>query len=578
MKWSIGKKIFAGYAVSIFLIFTISGAAFLTVHSLVQAISERTAARERTAGYHQLFSLLQDAETGERGYIITGNESYLEPYNNAINRLPLAIRKMEERVQNDPSRRVFTETLRPLIDKKLAHIASTVEARRTQGSEAAVAKVADNNGKTLMDQIREQMANIYADEDQQLQQSSTRVKASYSNLYLIIGIGTPAAILLMLLASLAVSKNIAVPLARLSASAEQISGGNLSTNVTPLPRSDEVGGLSRSFAAMLTYLREMASVSSRLAAGDLTAKLQARSDQDEFGKSQIQMIASLSGLIRQVQHSGVQVNSSAVEIAATTKQQQTTSNEVASTTTEISATSREISASSTELLKVTDEVASVADETAHLASQGKSGLVRMEKIMEQIMEASSSVTAKLGIMNEKAGSIHSVITTITKVADQTNLLSLNAAIEAEKAGEYGRGFSVVAAEIRRLADQTASSTLDIERIVKDMVAAVSSGVMGMDKFTEEVRRGAQEVSQVSGQLDQVIAQVQSLVPSIESVNQGMRAQNQGSQQISDALVQLGEAARQTADSIRDSSRAIEQLNEATQGLQTAVSRFKLPES
>lgn len=578
MKWSIGKKIFIGYAVSIFLILAISGSAFITVQDLVQAIGERTAARERAAGYNQLFSLLQDAETGERGFVITGNENYLEPYHHATRQIPATTKKIDDMVQDDAERRDYAAALHPLIDKKLSHLASTIETRRTQGSEAAIAKVSSNEGKLLMDQIRAQMANIYADEDQQLRDSSAHVIANYTNLYRIIAIGTPFAVLLMLIASVLISRNIAAPLARLTSAAEQISGGNLSVHVTPLPRSDEVGVLSRSFVAMLGYLREMASVSSRIAAGDLTAKLQMRSDQDEFGKSQVEMMASLSGLIRQVQRSGVQVNSSAVEIAATTKQQQATSNEVASTTTEISATSREISASSTELLKVADEVASVADETSNLASQGKSGLARMEAIMQQIMAASSSVTTKLGIMNEKAGSITSVVTTITKVADQTNLLSLNAAIEAEKAGEYGRGFAVVAAEIRRLADQTASSTLDIERIVKEMVAAVSSGVMGMDKFTEEVRRGAQEVAQVSSQLDQVIAQVQSLAPNIEAVNHGMRAQNQGSQQISDALVQLGEAARQTADSIRDSSRAIEQLNDATQNLQTSISRFKVPEN
>ncbi len=112
------------------------------------------------------------------------------------------------------------------------------------------------------------------------------------------------------------------------------------------------------------------------------------------------------------------------------------------------------------------------------------------------------VNAKLAILNEKAGNINQVVVTIVKAADQTNLLSLNAAIEAEKAGEYGRGFAVVATEVRRLADQTAVATYDIEQMVREIQSAVSAGVMGMDKFSEEVRRGMAEVRQVGEQLSQ----------------------------------------------------------------------------
>jgi methyl-accepting chemotaxis protein WspA len=168
-----------------------------------------------------------------------------------------------------------------------------------------------------------------------------------------------------------------------------------------------------------------------------------------------------------------------------------------------------------------------------------------------------------------------VVITITKVADQTNLLSLNAAIEAEKAGEYGRGFAVVATEIRRLADQTAVATYDIEQMVKEIQSAVAAGVMGMDKFSEEVRRGMQEVQQVGGQLTQVIQQVQALAPRVESVSEGMQAQATGAEQITQALAQLSEAAQQTVDSLRQSGLAIDELNEVAIGLRSGVSRFTL---
>ena len=315
----------------------------------------------------------------------------------------------------------------------------------------------------------------------------------------------------------------------------------------------------------------------RMRQGDFTERL-AMERKDEFGvlsEGLNRLADDLSELVGQVQRSGIQVNTTATEIAATAKEQQTTAHEIAATTAQIGATSKEISATSQELVKTMNEVNHVAEETAHLAGSGQTSIGRMEATMRQIMDASGSITAKLAVLNEKTTNINSVVTTITKVADQTNLLSLNAAIEAEKAGEYGLGFAVVAMEIRRLADQTAVATYDIEKMVKEMQSAVVAGVMGMDKFSEEVRRGVEEIRQVSTHLAQIIHQVQTLTPRFQTVNEGMHAQSTGAQQISETLTQLTEAAQQTAESLRQSNMAIEQLNGAARGLQASVARFKL---
>ena len=285
------------------------------------------------------------------------------------------------------------------------------------------------------------------------------------------------------------------------------------------------------------------------------------------------MTDSLQEMIRRIQKSGLQVNTSATEIAATAQEQLSTASEVAATTSEIGATSKQISATSKELAETIKDISEVAEKTAVLAGSGQAGLIRMKSTMQQVMEASTSISARLATLNEKAGNIGIVVTTITKVADQTNLLSLNAAIEAEKAGDYGRGFAVVATEIRRLADQTGMATGDIEQMVKEMQSAVAAGVMGMDKFSEEVRRGVESVEQVSGELSQIIHHVQALTPNFETVSEGMQSQSLGAQQISDSLAQLSEAAQQTVESLRQSNSAIGQLNEASRGLQDGVARF-----
>ena len=324
----------------------------------------------------------------------------------------------------------------------------------------------------------------------------------------------------------------------------------------------------------LSRLLEMAR---RLGSGDLSHRLDLQR-QDEFGdlaRGFNRMSDELVALVGQVQTSGIQVNTSATEIASTAREQQATASEIAATTAEIGATSKEISATARELSKTIGEVAVFAEQSAALAGEGQTGLTHMEETMRNVMDAAKSINAKLAVLSEKAANINEVVITITKVADQTNLLSLNAAIEAEKAGEYGRGFSVVAVEIRRLADQTAVATFDIEQMVKEIQSAVSAGVMGMDKFSEEVRRGVQEIQQVSSQLTQIIQQVQALAPRVEAVNEGMQAQSAGAEQITQSLAQLSEAAQQTVDSLRQSGAAIDGLNHVSNLLRAGVAKFKL---
>jgi len=329
--------------------------------------------------------------------------------------------------------------------------------------------------------------------------------------------------------------------------------------------------------AVTVPMHRLVDVVDRMRTGDLTQRLDLNR-QDEFATLEAgfnRMTDELTGLVGQAQKSAVQVTTSVSEIAATAKEQQATASETAATTTEIGATSREIFATSRDLARTMNEVSSVAEQSAALAGTGHVGLTRMEETMRLVMEAAGSVNGKLAILNEKASNINQVVATITKVADQTNLLSLNAAIEAEKAGEYGRGFSVVATEIRRLADQTAVATLDIEQMVKEIQSAVAAGVMGMDKFSEEVRRGMLDVQHVGGQLSQIIQQVQALAPRFVMVSEGMQTQATGADQITQGLAQLSEAAQQTAESLRQSSQAIEDLTHVANGLRTGVSRFKV---
>jgi methyl-accepting chemotaxis protein WspA len=317
--------------------------------------------------------------------------------------------------------------------------------------------------------------------------------------------------------------------------------------------------------------------SNAIAGGDFTVRMQVR-DHDELGKlltGLSRMAEELNTLVGRVQHTGMQVSSSVAELSATAKEQEVTIIHQLHSTSEVVKSVEEIAGIATELVLTMRQVAVMSQETADFASSGQIDLSRMEDAMNRMGTASQAISGRLEAINEKAENITAIVTTINKVADQTNLLSLNAAIEAEKAGEFGRGFTVVAREIRRLADQTAIATLDIAQMVKEMQSAVAAGVMEMDKFIAEVRHSASDVEAISVQLTKIIERVRSLSPHFTDVNTAMMHQSEQAHGVNQAIMQLSEEMQQTTASFKESFDALEHLNDAAFDLQQGVSQFKV---
>lgn len=324
------------------------------------------------------------------------------------------------------------------------------------------------------------------------------------------------------------------------------------------------------------YFRETYNAVVRFSEGELSARAPVAYDKAfESMRGVLNELGDrIENLIEQLQQSGVQLTTTTTQIAAAAKHQEGTVCQQEATVKQILVTAGEISSTAKEFAKTMNDVSISAEETSSLASYGRDGLNKMEQTMRHMVEASKNVASKLAVLNEKAGAITSVITTITKVADQTNLLSLNASIEAEKAGEHGKSFAVIAREIRRLADQTANATLDIEQMVSEMMSAVSEGVMGVDKFSEEIHTGVNQISTASEQLSKIIEGVQRQTTRYENVNKGMQAQSLGAEQINESIMQLSDAAQETTNSIRQFHTAIDQLTVATKEMQISVAKMK----
>ncbi|WP_291327212.1 methyl-accepting chemotaxis protein [Desulfovibrio sp. UCD-KL4C] len=296
---------------------------------------------------------------------------------------------------------------------------------------------------------------------------------------------------------------------------------------------------------------------------------------DYLVKSFHTMLTTLNSLVSQVQNSGDMVTGSSLKLSSAIGQLEIAVENQATATQELGSTSREISATSQELAHTMNEATEVALSTAELADQGVLDLDVMGQNMEKMRDASGGIFSKLSIINSKAANISSVVTSISKISEQINLLSLNAAIEAEKAGEFGQGFSVVAREIRKLADKTAMSTLDIEKIVAEMLSAVSSGVMEMDKFRQQVETGVSNVEVLGQGITGVVDQVRSLTPQFESVNEGMQNQSEGAEQISKAILQLSETSIQTKDALQEFVNITEQLSLSVESLEEEVAVFRV---
>jgi len=330
--------------------------------------------------------------------------------------------------------------------------------------------------------------------------------------------------------------------------------------------------ISRSVSEVMAYTRNVAE-------GNLcrTLPVERRDEMGMMAHSINQMVIALRSLIQQIQRSSVQVNSSAAELSATTREQEAIVTTQVDSTKQVVNSVHQISEVTANLVETMRQVAETSQQTAHFASSGQTDLHRMDEAMRLMDNASKAISSKLQAIHEKADNITTVVTTITKVADQTNLLSLNAAIEAEKAGEYGRGFTVVAREIRRLADQTALATLDIKDMVKEMQGAVTSGVMEMEKFMAEVRHGTEDVERISAQFAQIIGQIQDLTPQFERVNEAMQHQSEHAGEINNAVRELGEEMEETRAALQETFAAIGQLNEATGILLSAASQFKVSE-
>ena len=318
-------------------------------------------------------------------------------------------------------------------------------------------------------------------------------------------------------------------------------------------------------------------LSRNVAAGDLREEVSILSrDETAILLESLQtMTKDLRMLIGRVQTSSDALTNTSSSLQVTGTDQQNVIKRLGDSTAQTVAAVEEISVTGKELTQTMVAVNEMAGQTGAMAIEGRENLASMDATMRKLADSTESFGSRLAVISERATTINLAVTTIAKVADQTNLLSINAAIEAETAGEYGLGFLVIAREIRRLADQTAVASLEIEEVVKEMQLSVSSGVMEMDAFTKSVETGATEIGAVSRQLAEIISSVKGISERFEQVAEGMQAQSQGAEQIRIAMSHLAESVSESESALESFQNATSDVQQAANDLHGEITHFKL---
>jgi methyl-accepting chemotaxis protein len=398
------------------------------------------------------------------------------------------------------------------------------------------------------------------------------------------------------------AKSITLPLIHLITVAREIGdSGDLDQNID-IHRNDEIGALATTFNNMVAYLKEMAAFSMAVAEGNLTVEVVPRSKRDTLGNAFVRMAHGLQEIVRTTRDSAGQVSAGSNQVAGAADESAKVSVQASSAIEEVTSTMHEMSINVQNVVKNTQvQASSVAETSASIEQMVTSiqrvadtakvlldianrsreevvvGIQTMEKTTDGLNRTNKAIQSSAEIINvlgHRADDIGRIIEVIDDLAEQTNLLALNAAIEAARAGEAGRGFAVVADEVRKLAEHSRSATKDIAALIKAIQAETNEAVVVMEEGTKEVESGATLADQAGRALDAISSVVRQSAELVQEISLASKQQVRGTEGVAHAMQIISNITRQTSQGTRGTVATVSQLVKLSDQLNEALSQFR----
>ncbi|RYZ71614.1 MAG: HAMP domain-containing protein [Proteobacteria bacterium] len=535
MRASIGSKVLGLFAIVALVGLAIFASSFRTTSELAGASSWVTHTYKVIAAYDEVRSLVKDAESSQRGYVITGEERFLEPYQAARTKMNDAIALVKKLTEDNPSQQKRLELLKAALDKKEEFMSQTIRARRDGGFNAARTAILTDVGRTAMEQIKTYISEGVEEENALLEKrDATNAEYMAITKGILFG-GVLIFIAMFAVTALFVRKRIVRPLGEVMGLANSIASGDLRPTPLKIESKDEIGELATIFNSMMHYLRSMALQNADIARNLATAA---------------------SEILAAIQQQAAAAREQATAIQQTT----TTMEEVGQSGAQVSERGRQISSS--------------AESTLVAANAGIGAVQSTNVTMINIRSQVESVAENILNLSDRNQTIGEIISSVNNIAEQSNLLALNAAIEASDAGEHGRRFAVVANEMKNLADQAKNATVQVRSILGEIQKGINSSVMLTEEAVKRAESGKQQADLAERTIIQLTGTTNDSVKTFQQIIGATNQQQIGFEQITQALRAIRIGAEQTAASTNQLEKAALSLNGLGQQLQKNVEGYK----